>query len=407
MSDQPDPLRFTLPSHPDTVLSRMDILREERHFCDITLLLGGPLGATEPFCFHGHKVVLAAASDFLRDQFLLHDGQTELAVGVVTNVEVGRRLLLSCYTGLLEVPRCELVTYLTTASALQINSVVEQCAQAISLYFTLEKTSKAKEIPQTQDLNNTVNQPENTDPQQQLREDDNENRNKVLESESNITTNDNSKHSDLSRYVENGPLECKQHSAENCFTTSTVRDKTCPDNEGRLLESLQEKDGKSDLNKNIEQPLAELEIAISKDMPKQSTVKSCIVGDTVDNLLSKSYLCQQCDHVFQHMDNYVQHIKDYHYYQCLVCEKSFPQKTALSRHVQVHGPVKPYRCPLCHSTFPDKTSLQYHINVHTGYKPHKCNYCTGQFNLKPGLRRHLKDTHGKCNLENVLEEGNC
>uniref|UniRef100_A0A3B4BML2 Uncharacterized protein n=1 Tax=Periophthalmus magnuspinnatus TaxID=409849 RepID=A0A3B4BML2_9GOBI len=47
MSDHPDCLQFTLSSHPEAVLSRMNILREERHFCDITLLLGGPVGATE------------------------------------------------------------------------------------------------------------------------------------------------------------------------------------------------------------------------------------------------------------------------------------------------------------------------------------------------------------------------
>ncbi|KAJ0015408.1 hypothetical protein NQD34_009028 [Periophthalmus magnuspinnatus] len=401
MSDHPDCLQFTLSSHPEAVLSRMNILREERHFCDITLLLGGPVGATEhPYCFHGHKVVLAAASDFLRDQFLLHDGQAELAVSMITNVEVARKLLLSCYTGHLEVPRCELVTYLTIASALQMSPVVEKCAQAISLYFipTLKNTSKAEEIQQTQGANTTFNQPENTHPQQQMREEDYENEKKVLELESKITTNDISNPVGLSHNVEIGTLECKLRSAANC-STSSDRDRESPDNEGRELESLQkEEDGKRELNDTVyyKQPLAELEIAISKDVLTQNTVKS----PKSPNLLPKSYLCQECDHVFQHMDNYVQHIKDHHYHQCLVCEKNLPQKNALSR--QVH--VKPYRCPLCHGTFPDKASLQYHIHFHIGYKPHKCSYCTEQFNLKQGLRRHLKDTHWKSNLENVLEE---
>uniref|UniRef100_A0A8C6UI85 BTB domain-containing protein n=1 Tax=Neogobius melanostomus TaxID=47308 RepID=A0A8C6UI85_9GOBI len=90
-SETPDTLQFRLPSHADAVLSRMNTLREEQHFCDITLLLLEPSGAAaHSFCFHGHKVVLAAASDFLRDQFLLHSGQAELTVSAVTNVEVGK-----------------------------------------------------------------------------------------------------------------------------------------------------------------------------------------------------------------------------------------------------------------------------------------------------------------------------
>ncbi|KAL7377086.1 hypothetical protein ABVT39_021476 [Epinephelus coioides] len=137
MSSSSDTLQFRFPSHGDSILSKMKTLREEHRFCDITLLLGDPQGATvQPPYFHGHRVVLAASSDFLRDQFLLHEGQAELSVGVVSSVEVGERLLLSCYTGLLEVPLRELVRYLTAASALQMSQVVEKCAQAISQYLS-------------------------------------------------------------------------------------------------------------------------------------------------------------------------------------------------------------------------------------------------------------------------------
>lgn len=104
MSSSSETLHFSFPTHGDSILSKMNALRENRSFCDVTLLLGGLQGATvPPLHFHGHRVVLAASSDFLRDQFLLHEGQAELSVGVVSSVEVGKRLLLSCYTGLLEV----------------------------------------------------------------------------------------------------------------------------------------------------------------------------------------------------------------------------------------------------------------------------------------------------------------
>lgn len=46
-------------------LKHMNSLRSRQHFCDITIV------ASDNQIFKGHKVVLAACSPFLRDQFLL------------------------------------------------------------------------------------------------------------------------------------------------------------------------------------------------------------------------------------------------------------------------------------------------------------------------------------------------
>uniref|UniRef100_W5M4W1 Uncharacterized protein n=1 Tax=Lepisosteus oculatus TaxID=7918 RepID=W5M4W1_LEPOC len=122
-----DMFHFTFGTHGDSVLQRMNMLREERRFCDVTLRISNSE-------FHGHKVVLAASSPFLRDQFLLHESR-EVNVSVLQNAEIGRRLMLSCYTGVLEFPMRELVSYLTAASALQMSHVVERCTQAVSQYL--------------------------------------------------------------------------------------------------------------------------------------------------------------------------------------------------------------------------------------------------------------------------------
>lgn len=100
-SVQSSTLHFTFSTHADLLLRKMNALREKGAFCDVTLVVGGVAG--RPLRFRAHRVVLAASSDFLRDQFLLHEGQAELSVAVVSRVEVGRRLLVSCYTGQLEV----------------------------------------------------------------------------------------------------------------------------------------------------------------------------------------------------------------------------------------------------------------------------------------------------------------
>ncbi|XP_042365310.1 zinc finger and BTB domain-containing protein 26-like isoform X2 [Plectropomus leopardus] len=156
MSSSSETLQFRFPTHGDSILSKINTLREEHRFCDITLLLDGPRGTTaQPQHFHGHRAVLAASSDFLRDQFLLYEGRAELSIGVISSVEVGQRLLLSCYTGILEVPLRELVSYLTAASALQMTQVVEKCTQALSQYLSptlaflkLEGHLEEKEIQQ-------------------------------------------------------------------------------------------------------------------------------------------------------------------------------------------------------------------------------------------------------------------
>ncbi|MEQ2176195.1 hypothetical protein GOODEAATRI_025585 [Goodea atripinnis] len=57
---------FRLPGHGDTTLKHMNSLRFRQHFCDITIV------ASNNQTFKGHKVVLAACSPFLRDQFLLN-----------------------------------------------------------------------------------------------------------------------------------------------------------------------------------------------------------------------------------------------------------------------------------------------------------------------------------------------
>lgn len=59
-------LCFRLPGHGDKTLKHMNSLRCSKHFCDITII------ASNKQTFKGHKVVLAACSPFLRDQFLLN-----------------------------------------------------------------------------------------------------------------------------------------------------------------------------------------------------------------------------------------------------------------------------------------------------------------------------------------------
>ncbi|XP_076610015.1 uncharacterized protein LOC143334905 [Chaetodon auriga] len=131
-------LCFRLPGHGDTTLKHMNSLRSRQHFCDITIV------ASNNQTFRGHKVVLAACSPFLRDQFLLNPSP-KLQVSMLYSSTVVCDLLQSCYTGILQFNPEEIVNYLTAASYLQMEHIVERCRGALKKYMQLKNPSPPKE----------------------------------------------------------------------------------------------------------------------------------------------------------------------------------------------------------------------------------------------------------------------
>ncbi|XP_034775230.1 zinc finger and BTB domain-containing protein 12-like [Acipenser ruthenus] len=121
-------LRFQLPGHGAATLRNTNQLRSDQRFCDITIV------ANDNLKFRGHRVILAACSPFLRDQFLLNPS-SELQVSLLHSSRIVADLLLSCYTGLLEFGVRDIVNYLTAASYLQMEHVVEKCRAALTQFI--------------------------------------------------------------------------------------------------------------------------------------------------------------------------------------------------------------------------------------------------------------------------------
>ncbi|XP_034048024.1 zinc finger and BTB domain-containing protein 26-like [Thalassophryne amazonica] len=449
MSGSSSTLQFCFPTHGDAILCKMQALREERRFCDVTLVLGALQGpATQLHYFHGHRVVLAASSDFLRDQFLLHEGQSQLSVHVVPSVEIGKRLLLSCYTGLLEVPLRELVSYLTTASALQMSQVVEKCAQAVSQYLSPTLAFLKVENPLSSDeKRRKSNQKHSESSAICCKEEEDSDAAQPSTSSLDGGAEGLQLHLRLSKGTKEGSRDVWEVTEDRKVVRSSLdlsEDGLC------LLDTLEsEEDGgiqptnnptyrvqpDTDTHKHKPRPSTTFQNHISSTRRSPALHAELVdssqnqdeeerersrddeemcdlaarlqdVGESTDSrlLCQRPYLCRRCDRIFQHLESYVSHLKEHRQYLCLVCGKSFSQKSNLTRHIRVHTGVKPFLCPLCHKTFSQKASLQDHLNLHTGDKPHKCNYCAVHFAHKPGLRRHLREIHGKTSLQNVLEE---
>lgn len=382
-------LQFRFPGYGDGVLHRMDQLREQRRFCDVTVQVN-------ELRVPGHRVVFAACSPFLRDQFLLNDSQ-EVTVSLFQSPEIGRQLLLSCYTGCLEVPIKELVNYLTAASFLQMGHVVERCAQAVSHYL----------VPKADALLEEKQEEESSEQQDGEEEEEEEDEEGGKQPSSNP-----------------GKADCEENKMAVEFTPRGSHGPASPAISLSLINSAVE------ITRSYLQGCYDDEMS-GKGLPFPSTTTSPAspwrnyplhrhrhgpainyrewrTGSGVATWkvpgLERPYRCPRCSRVFQQLGHFVSHVQEHKLFLCLRCGKVFSQKSNLTRHIRVHTGFKPFQCPICRKCFTQNATLQDHLNLHSGIKPHKCNYCEMHFTHKPGLRRHLKELHGKSTVQNSHEE---
>jgi uncharacterized Zn-finger protein len=75
--------------------------------------------------------------------------------------------------------------------------------------------------------------------------------------------------------------------------------------------------------------------------------------------------------------------------QCTVCDKQFPNISALKLHLLVHTGEKPHQCRVCGRRFRQKSHLVGHFRIHTGEKPFVCA-CGRKFKDKSGLNGHRR-----------------
>ncbi|XP_007566690.1 zinc finger and BTB domain-containing protein 26 [Poecilia formosa] len=420
MSSSCDTLYFSLPAHGNSVLHKMNALREDHRFCDITLVLGSPnTSVDQSVHFHGHRVVLAASSDFFRDQFLLHEDQAEMSVAAVSSTRVAKTLLLSCYTGLLEVPLAELVSYLSAASILQMSEVVEKCSQAVlqflkPIMFSNKPASCSKETENQQPERSwlcssfenrrekDVAQPSTSIQEVKTKEegvaigqamDGVSQESKVDNEKTNVTTEDMKFVKPKLESTEDQKFELDTLKSEQGVKnpTAALKDEVYRDlisfraleirsaaDHGKLVDISQkqhEQVGHEEKQDNSHK--AQLEhggVLIDSKISNLPEAHSTKPGEDVlleashSVLVERPYLCRKCDKIFQHLENYMGHLKEHRQYSCLVCGEGFSQKSKLTRHIRVHPDVKPFRCPLCHETFIQKGWLQEHLNLHTGHK---------------------------------------
>ena len=91
-------------------------------------------------------------------------------------------------------------------------------------------------------------------------------------------------------------------------------------------------------------------------------------------------------------------------YSCELCEKTFTESGALTKHKRFHSCEMPYSCDQCEKSFSHPHHLTSRKRIHTGEKPYFCDLCEKKFTQHSNLTEHKK-THFK-HFENENIENN-
>ncbi|KAG8560659.1 hypothetical protein GDO81_015069 [Engystomops pustulosus] len=100
---------------------------------------------------------------------------------------------------------------------------------------------------------------------------------------------------------------------------------------------------------------------------------------------------------------------------CDLCDKVFPTRSKLERHLMSHTDQRPFACALCGKAFRQKTHLKIHQLTHSQEKPFQCAQCPKSFKLPEKLLRHQQthtrppkarnvEIHPKCEPLQVKQE---
>ncbi|XP_057338385.1 zinc finger protein 93-like isoform X2 [Microplitis mediator] len=113
---------------------------------------------------------------------------------------------------------------------------------------------------------------------------------------------------------------------------------------------------------------------------------------------NKKYPCGQCDRKFSSKVTRDEHRRthlDERPFACQLCGKAFKQKSSLYSHRKFHQTltVPIHKCPDCERVFPRRQELDKHILVHTKERPYSCSICGKKFRTSGCVSRH-KRTHG-------------
>ncbi|CAB1319701.1 unnamed protein product [Coregonus sp. 'balchen'] len=445
MDDSSTYIEFDVPEFSNTVLNQLNELRLQGKLCDIIVHIQG-----QPF--RAHKAVLAASSPYFRDHSALGT-MSGLSISVIKNPEVFEQLLAFCYTGRMSLQLKDVISFLTAASFLQMQAVIDKCTQILEgihskISIPSSATSPDKEGSQAsrngvKDSSLFIN-PTQISPPYYSRH--------SIEARSELAAG---KGHGRARHQEEGQSDrgssdgvSEQEAAmegeteqveligkDGLVTDVHVKlektdrpsysDSSSAGDDGYYTELV---DGEQVLAVSVGsygpviQPTGYTYSGLSSpcfvSLSSSSSSRSMLSGFRGGRARAKrppvavpaEVQCQikpgntedRSEAVLGQagFENDVQELslrsQWYPYNErllCIYCGKSFNQKGSLDRHMRLHMGITPFVCKFCGKKYTRKDQLEYHIRGHTDNKPFNCQICGKCFPFQGTLNQHLRKKH--------------
>lgn len=106
--------------------------------------------------------------------------------------------------------------------------------------------------------------------------------------------------------------------------------------------------------------------------------------------------CRICNKTFPYKITMSRHVKLHageKLFKCENCKKRFETRYALVQHVKLHKSDVPFRCDLCDKPFLKSAEFSRHVRTHTGEKPFPCTLCDKAFTTKASFIKHSEKKH--------------
>ncbi|KAK5870406.1 hypothetical protein PBY51_025042 [Eleginops maclovinus] len=440
-------VQLDIPDFSNSVLSHLNQLRVQGRLCDIVVNVQGQ-------SFRAHKVVLAASSPYFRDHMSLGQMST-VSLTVIRNPTVFEQLLSFCYTGRLCLQLADIISYLTAASFLQMQHIIDRCTQileGIHLKISLADLDEGEEDRGGRGgrtLEAAVRAGAHHAGLRLISTRGGAECEAISPADEPLSPPPPVEHSGLEGGATTAgrkePILRINRAGQWYVETSSEPERTGSSEEGGGTERVRIKTERMEEwigaggHQEEGEPLGE-ETTVMIDTSGRSTLvtgsggrgatgsaqpsssfseteRFSPTGSVVviaERQRAKSESPSRADDLRQpqgeeqasfDMGGYEDYLREqvgdrwFRYnprLTCIYCCKSFNQKGSLDRHMRLHMGITPFVCRICGKKYTRKDQLEYHIRKHTGNKPFHCHVCGKSFPFQAILNQHFRKNHPGC-----------
>ncbi|GCC31281.1 zinc finger and BTB domain-containing protein 44-like [Chiloscyllium punctatum] len=441
------------PVHGQELLGKLNKLRNEGHFCDVTIRVQDKI-------FRAHKVVLAACSEFFRAK-LINQSDADECILDLNHVTVSgfSPLLEYAYTATLAINTENIIDVLAAASYMQMFHVANTCSEFMKssiLWNTssnppgpippLPQESSGACIVQSHDdslspVSSECSSVEKSKPRESRRKRKNfimispesptesaaqPNCSQVLNpsvtfSDSNRTQQcvdssvsfqwtyplggDRRTQTEKSKQTENARISEQTVNAEltgrlpeftACESTKATSSPVIEDDVRIKVERLSDDEG----HEVVSQPVSASQSSLSdhQTVPGSEQVQedllispqSSSIGSVDEGVTEGLPTLQGTSNANNHPDDDDRLESGQYSYQLYI-----NPSTSGTERPSPNGPDKPFQCPTCGARFTRIQNLKQHMLIHSGIKPFQCDRCGKKFTRAYSLKMHRLKHEGK------------